>query len=186
MADEAIDKLDELNERIVAKGHDELDELFVAKGHAELDELIMAEWAIDELDELIMAEGRDDLDELIMAEGHDELDELFMATGCDEHNNLVVARSQDELNELACDEFARLVVDKVSENTIHLCCCWPPFSLTKYSAIIAEVKRYFRNNGRDNQLGCSLTCKIWIECVNMVAVTYVSIVAFNMKAYLCC
>jgi hypothetical protein len=62
----------------------------------------------------------------------------------------------------------------------------PPFYLTKYSAIFAEVKGYFGIDGHNNQLGCSLACKIWIECVFAIAVAYISIVAFNVKANLCC
>jgi hypothetical protein len=33
--------------------------------------------------------------------------------------------------------------EKLSRITVHLCCCWQPFSLTKYSAIFTEVKGYF-------------------------------------------
>jgi hypothetical protein len=95
----------------------------VTKGRNELDEIVMAKWATDKLDELIVGKSYDELNEHVMAKGRDELNELVMAKSHDEHNELFVARSQDELNVLICDEFAKLVVVKVSENTMHLCSC---------------------------------------------------------------
>jgi hypothetical protein len=44
-------------------------------------------------------------------------------------------------------------VEKVSKITVHLCCCWQPFSLTKYCAIFLKDKGYFCPIANNNQLG---------------------------------
>ena len=60
----------------------------------------------------------------------DELDELVVAKGLHADN-----------------------IEKVSEITVHLCCCWQPFSLTKYCAIFSKDKGYFCPIANNNQLG---------------------------------
>ena len=44
-------------------------------------------------------------------------------------------------------------VEKVSKITVHLCCCWQPFSLTKYCAIFSKDKGYLCPIANNNQLG---------------------------------
>ncbi len=90
----------------------------------------------DELDELVVAEGQDELDKLA-AKGHGELNELIVAKGWDELNELTV-EDHGELDELIVAK-GQVRADKAKGNVdIFL-----PFSLTKYSAIIAEVEGYF-------------------------------------------
>ena len=53
-------------------------------------------------------------------------------------------KAVDELNELVVAESLYADnVEKVSEITVHICCCWRPFSLTKYCAIFSKDKGYF-------------------------------------------
>ena len=54
-------------------------------------------------------------------------------------------------NQLA--ELEKKDVEKVSKITVHLCCCWRPFSLTKYCAIFSKNKGYFCPIANNNQLG---------------------------------
>jgi hypothetical protein len=65
-------------------------------------------------------------------------------------------------NDKAVDELDELVetknlhannVEKISKITVHLCCCWRPFSLTKYCAIFSKDKGYFCPTANNNQLG---------------------------------
>ena len=50
-------------------------------------------------------------------------------------------KAVDELNELVVAEsFHADNVEKVSEITVHICCCWRQFSLTKYCAILSNDK----------------------------------------------
>jgi hypothetical protein len=57
---------------------------------------------------------------MVTNEAIDELDDLIVAEGLHANN-----------------------VEKVSEIIVHLCCCWGPFSLTKYCAIFLKDKGYF-------------------------------------------
>ena len=53
-----------------------------------------------------------------------------------------------EANDAEADE-----ADEVSKITVHLCCCWQPFSLTKYCAIFSKDKGYLCPIANNNQLG---------------------------------
>ena len=61
----------------------------------------------------------------------------------------------NEANEAEADEAdeANEDVEKVSKITVHLCCCWQPFSLTKYCAIFSKDKGYLCPIANNNQLG---------------------------------
>ena len=122
---------------------------------AELDEVVAAkdlDEGHDELNELAGAKGHDELNELTAAKGHDELDELTVADGNDQLNEFTVAKSHDELNEVVAtegnDELIVARADQAKETTANI---FLPFSLTKYSANIAEVNEYFGINGLGNQ-----------------------------------
>jgi hypothetical protein len=56
---------------------------------------------------------------------------------------MVTNKAVDELDELVVAEgFHANNVEKVSEITVHLCCSWQTFSLTKYCAIFSKDKGY--------------------------------------------
>ncbi len=60
----------------------------------------------------------------------------------------------DELDELVVEESLHADnVEKVSKITVHLYCCWRPFSLTKCCAIFSKDKGYFCPIANNNQLG---------------------------------
>ena len=99
----------------------------MANGHqGEPDELIAANGHVVAIGQ-VAAKGQVELDELVAANGHDELYWLVVARG------QVVAKSQ-------------VAADEAKDSTRGL-----PFSLTKYSAIFAEVEGYF---GIENDLEC--------------------------------
>ena len=63
-------------------------------------------------------------------------------------------KAVDELNELVVAKGLHTNnVEKVSEITMHICCCWRPFSLAKYCAIFSNDKGYFCPIANNNQLG---------------------------------
>ena len=60
----------------------------------------------------------------------------------------------DELNEFVVAKGLHADnVDKVNEVTVHICCCWRQFSLTKCCAIFLKDKGYFCPIANNNQLG---------------------------------
>jgi len=64
--------------------------------------------------------------------------------------------SDDEAEGVIDNHLAELIkknVEKVSKITVHLCCCWRPFSLTKYCAIFSKDMGYFCPIANNNQLG---------------------------------
>jgi len=66
----------------------------------------------------------------------------------------VAHKAVDEFNELVVvNDFHADNVEKVSEITVHICCCWRPFSLTKYCAIFLKDKGYFCPIANNNKLG---------------------------------
>jgi hypothetical protein len=67
---------------------------------------------------------------------------------------VVTNEAVDELNELVVVKGLHANnVEKVSEITMHLCCCWQPYSLTKYCAFFSKDKGYFCPIANNNQLG---------------------------------
>jgi hypothetical protein len=67
---------------------------------------------------------------------------------------VVTDKAVDELNELVVAEGLHANNnEKVSEITVHICCCWQPFSLTKYCAFFLKDKGYFCPIANNNQLG---------------------------------
>ena len=75
-----------------------------------------------------------------MAVGHDELDRLVAAEGHDELNELTAAQSHNELDELVVVKGKVGAEDAAKGTTDNI---FLPFSLTIYSAIVAEAKGYF-------------------------------------------
>jgi hypothetical protein len=69
------------------------------------------------------------------------------ATDNNKANEAEANKATDEADESNKD------VEKVSKITMHLCCCWQPFSLTKYCAIFLKDEGYFCPIANNNQLG---------------------------------
>jgi hypothetical protein len=67
---------------------------------------------------------------------------------------VVTDMAVDELNEFVVAEGLHADnVEKVSEVTVHICCCWRQSSLTKYCAIFSKDKGYICPIANNNQLG---------------------------------
>ena len=98
-----------------------------------------------------MAGGQDAAEGLIAAEGQFAAENQFAkadandATKDNKANNAEANEAIDEADEAN-------LVRKVNEIIVHHCCCWRPFSLTKYCAIFSKDKEYFCPNANNNQL----------------------------------
>ncbi len=90
-----------------------------------------------------MADAAADVTDAADATDAAEADEADLATKADDElDELVVAKNLHVDN-----------VEKISKITVHLCCCWRPFSLMKYCAIFLKDKGYFCPIANNNQLG---------------------------------
>ncbi len=78
----------------------------------------------------------------------DEADDTVELTKA---NKAEANEAADEADEVNKD------VEKVSKITVHLCCCWQPFFLTKYCAIFLKDKGYLCPIANNNQLGGGAT-----------------------------
>ena len=139
-ADEADAEVDEAVEAIVTKEIDSnvIDEIVAADKAIVIDEIIAVDEAIL-IDEVIVA------DKAIL---DDAANEAIVANKADD--------SDDEADGVLDNQLAELEkknVEKISKITVHLCCCWRPFSLTKYCAIFSNDKGYFCPIANINQLG---------------------------------
>ncbi len=139
-----------LDKLIAAKGHDELDELVATKGHDELNELVVAVGQFAAEGQVategqvvakgqVAAKGQDAAEGQVAAEGQ------FAAKGEDAAEDQVAANEANEA----------FVADDADGAVL--------YSLTKYSAIFAEVKGYFRITTPDNQLGQRSSCSLRIK-----------------------
>ena len=78
----------------------------------------------------------------------DAANEAIVANEADESDNEADGVLDNQLAELEKKD-----VEKVSKITVHLCCWWQPFSLTKYCATFSKDKGYFCPIANNNQLG---------------------------------
>ncbi len=105
-----------------------------------------------------MADEADDATETTKADKADVTDKPGNAdeAKADEANEAEVGEADDEADGVLDNQLAELEkkdVEKVSKITVHLCCCWRPFSLTKYCAIFSKHKGYCCPIANNNQLG---------------------------------
>jgi hypothetical protein len=98
--------------------------------------------------------GEDDAVESDAANEADSADKAADAAETIKANEAEANKAADEADAKAdeADE-ANEDVEKVSKITVHLCCCWQPFSLTKYCAIFSKDKEYLCPIANHNQLG---------------------------------
>jgi hypothetical protein len=114
-----------------------------------IDEIVAADEAIV-IDEVIA------VNEAILIGKVIAVDEAILD---DAANEAIVANeaddSDDEADGVLDNQLAELEKKdvEVSKITVHLCCCWQPFSLTKYCAIFSKDKGYFCPIANNNQLG---------------------------------
>ena len=95
-----------------------------------------------------VAKGHEELDVLVAAKGHGELDELAAAKGHNELNELVVVKGKVGSDTAAKGTTANIFL---------------PFSLTKYSAIVAEVEGYF-----GTEIGSDCACYLKMKDRNKI------------------
>jgi hypothetical protein len=110
-----------------------------------------------ETTEAIVSNKAEEADDAIESDAANEADSADKATDAAEEtkaNEAEANKAADEADAKAdeADE-ANEDVEKVSKITVHLCCCWQPFSLTKYCAIFSKDKGYLCPIANNNQLG---------------------------------
>jgi hypothetical protein len=104
--------------------------------------------------EASLADEADDAVEPDAANEADSADEAADAAEITKANKAEANEAADEADAEADEaDKANEDVEKVSKITVHLCCCWQPFSLTKYCAIFSKDKGYLCPIANNNQLG---------------------------------
>jgi len=78
----------------------------------------------------------------------DAANEAIVANKADDSKNEADGVLDNQLAELEKKD-----VEKLSKITVHLCCCWRPFSLTKHCAIFSKDRGFLCPIANKNQLG---------------------------------
>jgi hypothetical protein len=139
-ADRADAQVDEAVEAIVTK---EIESNVIDKIVAADEAIVIGE--VIAVDEAILIDKVIAVDEAIL---DDAANEAIVANEANDSDNEADGVLDNQLAELEKKD-----VEKVSKITVHLCCCWRPFSLTKYCAIFSKDKGYFCPIANNNQLG---------------------------------